>query len=126
MSHICPQCQTSSSTSGTIPDFVIAASTGFTVHVSPGDRVHKALFLQCLLKDMCYRTLSLTLPPRRHPSTTGHIIINNQVSDPVFHPIIISVHLCTCCLCCDIVVQGIVGKYILQVACIAGDGAFKK
>lgn len=37
-----------------------------------------------------------------------------------------SVCLCTCCLCSDIAAQGIVGKYIFQVPCIAGDGAFKK
>lgn len=47
-------------------------------------------------------------------------------TDPVSRSVAFSVCLCTCCLCCDIVVQEIVGKYILQDPCIAGDGAFKK
>lgn len=75
-----------------------------------GPESTKLCVSQCLLKDVLR---GFALPRHRHASTTG--LITSQASDPVFQATTFSVRLHTCCLCCDIVVQRIVGKDILQV-----------
>lgn len=82
--------------------------------VRPGDRVQKALFLQCLLKDMCHRASKQLFVNPAPTSATGFIIINSRASDPALHPVAPSVHLHTCCLCCYAVVQAIVSKDIFK------------
>lgn len=61
-----------------------------SVHVSPGDRVHKALFFTVFTLGRVLQSfktaLSVTPPSHRQPSATVLIIINSQASDPVVQP----------------------------------------